>query len=314
MSVHFIQPGLQTSIQDGGRPGMLRMGVPRGGAADTFAMALANLLLANPPTHPCIEVSLTGPDLEFTCNLSIAVTGARFDLKHNGNPVPNNEVLQMKTGDRLQFGALQSGARAYIALAAEMDLPTVFDSFSTHLISAFGGYCGRAIHAGDRITLRHCRREPHRQLPTRYHLNYRARPLLRVVPGCEAGHFSPAAVDAFQCGEFRVSPQSNRMGIRLIGEPLPIENTRQVMSSGLCPGTVQVPPNGLPIISFVEGQTIGGYPRIAHVISADLHCLGQLQADSLLNFEPVDLRSAHQILREKSQLLTQLTELLQRAR
>ncbi|WP_158681554.1 biotin-dependent carboxyltransferase family protein [Microbulbifer pacificus] len=314
MNLHFIQPGLQTSIQDGGRPGMLRWGVPRGGAADTFAMALANLLLTNAPTHPCIEVALTGPEIEFSGDLSIAITGAHFDLRHNGDLVPNNVVLQMKAGDRLQFGVLHSGARAYIALAAEMELPTVLDSHATHLVSAFGGYCGRAIRAGDRITLQRCRREPKRELPPGYRLNYRARPLLRVVPGCEVRYFPAAAINAFQRGDFRVSSQSDRMGIRLTGEPLSSKDVCQVISSGLCPGTVQVPPNGLPIISFVEGQTIGGYPRIAHIISADLHRLGQLQANSPLNFEMVDLGSAHKVLQKKSQLLVRLKDLLQRRR
>lgn len=310
MTLHIIQPGLQTSIQDGGRPGLMRWGVSRGGAADPFAMALANLLLENPLTHPCIEIAVIGPEIEFATPVSVAVTGARFELKHNGSAVPNNTVLTMAAGDRLQFGALQSGARAYLAIAAKLDLNPVFDSFSTHLIAGFGGLHGGALRAGDLLPLQQCRQLPERELPAQYRVDYRSRPLIRVVQGSEAHYFSSTALSAFYQGGFVVSPQSNRMGIRLTGEPLATSDLPQLMSSALCPGTVQVPPNGLPIISFVEGQTIGGYPRIAHVIAADLHRLGQLQAHQRLDFEPISADTAQRILKEKTQLLRELPALL----
>lgn len=306
MTLHFIESGLQTCVQDEGRPGMMHWGVPRGGAADPLAMALANLLLRNAPGHPCIEIALSGPVIEFSVDISVAVCGARFDLRLNGEPVANDEVIQVRRGDRLSFGAVQSGARAYLALAAEMDLPPIYGSRSTHLIARFGGLSGRAIKAGDRISLGHCRLEPYRALPGDYRINYRTRPLLRVVAGAEARYFEAAAIRAFYGGGFTVSPQSNRMGIRLTGEPLTVAGMPQMISSGLCPGTVQVPPNGLPIVSFVEGQTIGGYPRIAHVISADLHRLAQLAPNARLDFELVSQHRAHRILREKARLLAAL--------
>ncbi|QIL91486.1 5-oxoprolinase/urea amidolyase family protein [Microbulbifer sp. SH-1] len=310
MTLHIVKPGLQTTVQDGGRPGYLRWGLSCGGAADSFAMALGNLLLGNPPDHPCLEVALTGPEIDFRANISIAITGARFDLFHNDTPVTNDEVISVHAGDRLRFGALRSGARAYVALAGDMQLTAMFRSLSTHVIAGFGGMCGRALKAGDTIPLRHCRQVRQRTLPAQFRLDYRARPLLRVIPGLEARDFSADALRGFYQGGFTVSPQSNRMGIRLQGEPLPVTGLPQQISSGLCAGTVQVPPNGLPIISFVEGQTIGGYPRIAHVISADLHRLGQLSAGAQLDFTPVDRSTAHRILQQKSQLLATLPQLL----
>ncbi|MBN8430522.1 biotin-dependent carboxyltransferase family protein [Microbulbifer salipaludis] len=310
MSLRIIKPGLQTTIQDGGRPGNLRWGLSRGGAADTFAMALGNLLLGNPPQHPCLEVAITGPEIEFSAATAVAVTGARFDLAHNDRPVGNDEVLQMRPGDRLRFGPLRSGARAYVTLAADFQLAATLDSLSTHVIAGFGGWQGRPLKAGDQIPLQHCRAVPDRKLPAQYRLDYASRPLLRVVPGLEASHFTGDAVARFYAGGFTVSPQSNRMGIRLAGEPLPAETLPQQVSAALCPGTVQVPPNGLPIISFVEGQTIGGYPRIAHVISADVHRLAQLPAGARLDFEQVEQATAHQVLREKSHLLADLPRLL----
>ena len=310
MSLHIIKPGLQTTIQDGGRLGNLRWGLARGGAADTFAMALGNLLLGNPASHPCLEVAVTGPEIEFTCDVSIAVTGARFDLTLNEQAIANDRVIAVRPGDRLRFGALKSGARAYIALAGHIGLPPILGSLSTHVIAGFGGLQGRPLQAGDRISLRQCRQESARQLPPAYRLDYSTRPLLRVVTGLEAQHFSDDTLARFYQGGFTVSPQSNRMGIRLAGKPLPVEGIPQQVSSALCPGTVQVPPNGLPIISFVEGQTIGGYPRIAHVISADLHRLGQLTASARLDFEVVDQHAAHRILAGKYRLLAELPSLL----
>ncbi|WP_226666478.1 biotin-dependent carboxyltransferase family protein [Microbulbifer aggregans] len=312
MSLHFLKPGLQTSIQDSGRPGMLRWGLPRGGAADTFAMALANLLLGNPATHPCLEVALTGPVIEFSETLSIAICGAHFELTLNGTTVENDRVIPIKKGDQLSFGKLKHGCRAYLALSAEFGLPEVFHSQATHLLSAFGGLDGRAICAGDIVALRHCRRVQERALPDQFHLRYSNRPLVRILPGTEAHHFPQEALEVFNRGGYAVSSQSNRMGIRLDGTPLVTDGLPQMVSSALCPGTVQIPPNGLPIISFVEGQTIGGYPRIAHVISADLNLLGQLQARDRIDFEPVSLSAAHQILRDKSRLLETLSEQLAR--
>lgn len=310
MSLNIISPGLQTTIQDGGRAGNLRGGISRGGAADTFAMALANLLLGNPTDHPCLEVTVTGPEIEFSNELSIAVTGARFDLQLNNETIHNDETIPVRAGDRLRFGALRSGARAYIALAGDIQLPEVFHSLSTHVIAGFGGLHGRPLRGGDRIPLQHCRVEPRRVLPSTYRLDYSTRPLLRVVPGLEAQYFSSDALARFYRGGFTVSPQSNRMGIRLQGDPLPVAGLPEQVSSALCPGTVQVPPNGLPIISFVEGQTIGGYPRIAHVISADLHRLGQLAAGARLDFDVVDRDTAHRILAGKSGLLAELASQL----
>ena len=310
MSLNIIRPGLQTTIQDAGRAGNLRWGVSRGGAADTFAMALGNLLLGNPPDHPCLEVTLTGPEIEFTRALSVAVTGAHFDLRLNSESAGNDEVITVRAGDRLRFGPLRSGARAYIALAANIQLPTPLHSLSTHVIAGFGGLHGRPLQSGDQIPLQHCRIEPGRTLPAAYRLDYSSRPLLRVVPGLEAQYFSADALARFYRGGFTVSSQSNRMGIRLQGDPLPVAGLPEQVSSALCAGTVQVPPSGLPIISFVEGQTIGGYPRIAHVISADLHRLGQLAAGARLDFEVVDRASAHRTLAAKARLLAALPALL----
>ncbi|WGL18245.1 biotin-dependent carboxyltransferase family protein [Microbulbifer bruguierae] len=314
MSLHIIRPGLQTSIQDGGRPGWMRYGVARGGAADPVAMHMANTLLQNSPTHPCLEITLTGPEIAFEASLCIAVCGARFDLTLNDEPVANDTVLPISAGDRLSFGRLGSGARAYLAMSAEMDVTEVFNSCATHLQTAFGGFLGRALRAGDRVPLSHCRQVPSRTLPSVYRLQYGNRPLLRVVEGAEAACFGPDSRRAFFRNTYRVSADSNRMGIRLQGIPLNTEDIPQMVSSGLCPGTVQIPAGGEPIIAFVEAQTLGGYPRIAHVIEADQPRLAQLKPGDRLDFERIEIAEAQRILQEQKRLLAGLEAQLREER
>ncbi|WOX06732.1 5-oxoprolinase subunit C family protein [Microbulbifer pacificus] len=306
--LRILKAGLQTSIQDGGRSGWMQYGIAKGGAADPVAMQLANSLLGNPPHHPCLEITLTGPDIEFGCDLSIAICGAQFDLTLNGQSIDNDQGIAVKKGDHLAFGPLQSGARAYLALSAETVLPAAFGSLSTHIQTEFGGYCGRALRAGDEIRLRNCRREPPRQLSNDYQLRYSARPQIRVIDGAEAEMFADTARELFYRTTYSVSAQSNRMGIRLAGNGLDTAGLPQMTSSGLCPGSVQIPPDGSPIISFVEGQTIGGYPRLAHVISADQHLLGQLKPHDRIDFFRVDLDTAIRILRDKTAELSRLIE------
>lgn len=306
MSMRFIQAGLQTSVQDFGRTGMMRYGISRGGAADPVAMQLANLLLGNPLENPVLEVALVGPSIEFQCDISIAISGAQFELTLDGETVDSDQVIQVARGNTLSFGRLISGARAYIAFAGRMELPPVFGSFSTHLLSGFGGCCGKAIKKGDVIQFAEMRTVGSRRLEGEYRLRYTQHPQLRLVAGAEANYFSRDTLNRFYSQTCQVTTQSNRMGIRLVGNPLYCENHSQVISSGLCPGTVQIPPDGKPIISFVEGQTIGGYPRIAHVINADQHLLGQLKANDRVSFTKVSLAQAHKILEGKSALLKRL--------
>ncbi|HEY8568787.1 biotin-dependent carboxyltransferase family protein [Microbulbifer sp.] len=306
--LRILKPGLQTSIQDGGRSGWMQYGIAKGGAADPLAMQLANSLLRNPLHHPCLEITLTGPEIEFGCDLSIAICGAQFDLTLNGQSIENDRGIPVKKGDHLAFGPLRSGARAYLALSAETALTPVFGSFSTHLQTGFGGYCGRALRTGDEILLRNCRRVEGRKLSNAFELRYAARPQIRVIDGVEAEMFAGTARELFYRTTYQASAQSNRMGIRLAGSGLDTEGLPQMTSSGLCPGSVQIPPDGQPIISFVEGQTIGGYPRLAHVISADQHLLGQLKPQDKLDFFRVDLDTAVRILQEKTAVLRKLTE------
>ncbi|WP_077406632.1 biotin-dependent carboxyltransferase family protein [Microbulbifer agarilyticus] len=311
--LNILSGGLQTSIQDGGRSGWMRYGVAPGGAADPVAMAMANQLVGNTPAAACLEVTLVGPKIQFEEELCLAVCGARFDLSLNNMPIGNDTGIQVHPGDILDFGALRSGARAYLAISADIRVPSVFDSQATQLQVGLGGFRNRALQTGDRIPLCNRRVPVTRQLPVEFRLNYRGRPQLRVIEGAEATYFTAQDRERFASTTYEVSPQSNRMGIRLEATPFDTSELPQMTSSGLCPGTIQVPPSGQPIVSFVEAQTIGGYPRIGHVIEADQHLLGQLKPRDRINFTPVALDIAHQLLREKHALLAQLPARLDKA-
>ncbi|WP_299584166.1 biotin-dependent carboxyltransferase family protein [uncultured Microbulbifer sp.] len=315
MSIHFIRAGLQTSVQDTGRPGLMHYGIPQGGAADFLSMKIANLLLGNPLNNPVLEITLIGPRIEFDDDISIAITGARFQVSLNNKPVHNFKVLQIKRGDILDFEKLINGARAYIGFSAKICVPTILNSTATHLISGFGGHGNSAIANNDKISFKAIRIAEPAQLNQEFHLNYQARPLLRVVDGPEKNWFCPSTVENFYKSTFQISAQSNRMGIRLFPSITPSSGTlggtsKHMISSGLQPGSIQIPNDGEPIISFIEGQTIGGYPRIAHVIRSDIHRLGQLKAEDKINFLLVSQEGARQILREKQYFLEKLQKQL----
>nr|WP_010133815.1 biotin-dependent carboxyltransferase family protein [Microbulbifer agarilyticus] len=303
-----LSGGLQTSIQDGGYRGLMRYGVAPGGAADPVAMTLANRLLGNRPAAACLEVTMVGPRIQFEAELCLAVCGARFDLTLNDIPVENDTVIHVQPGDTLNFGRLRSGARAYLAISADIQVPRVFGSLATQLQIGLGGFHNRALKGGDKVPLSNTRLAAKRRLPAEYRLNYAGRPQLRIIDGAEAHYLSPRERERFTGATYEVSPQSNRMGIRLACRPLETSGLPQMTSSCLCPGTIQVPPSGTPIISFVEAQTIGGYPRIGHVISADQHLLGQLKPYDRINFTRVTLDTAHRVLRDKHALMAQLTQ------
>ncbi|WP_445365481.1 biotin-dependent carboxyltransferase family protein [Microbulbifer sp. ANSA001] len=311
MSMHFIRAGLQTSIQDYGRPGLMHYGIPIGGAADPLSMKLANMLLGNPLNNPVLEITLTGPLIEFTCDVSIAITGAQFKTSLNNRAIEYYKVIQVKRGDILNFSKLISGMRAYIGISAKISTPMILGSTATHLISGFGGHHDRAIENGDRIGFVDTWTARPAKLKRELQPNYKLRPLIRVVHGPEAGSFSQEIMEKFSGTSFQVSAQSNRMGIRLSPSINPsrealTETSGKMISSGLYPGSIQIPENGEPIISFIEGQTIGGYPRLAHVIRADLHRLGQLNALDKISFQVITLENARIILREKQKSLEKL--------
>lgn len=287
------EPGLLTSVQDAGRRGHRRVGVSGAGPLDAPAHAAANRALGNAEGAPALECTVLGPVLEFVAPVRFAVAGAdlgpvleRADLGAAW-PVPRGKPVLARAGNVLRFTGRRAGCRAYVAFEGGIDVAEVLGSGSTDLQSGFGGFAGRALAAGDRLgvaaatraTARDSEPEPHATSIT-----------LRAVAGPQADHFDDDALERFFSERFRVAATSDRVGCRLEGEPLAHLGRGEILSDGMVPGSVQVPPDGRPIVMLADGPTTGGYPKIATVLTADLPLLAQLvPGEGEVRFEQVQL-------------------------
>jgi len=283
-SILVLKPGLLTSIQDLGRWGHQAAGVPVAGPMDAFSHRLANQLVANAARAATLEITLMGPELAFDVDTTIAITGAHFDVWCDDRPVPMATSVPIAAGQRIRFGKRVQGARAYLGVAGGVQAPVVLGSRATHLVSGMGGHEGRALAAGDRVPILAgagsgaTRKAAGVVLPT----GGRAR--VRVVPGPQADWFHADALRAVSGVSFRISPRSNRMGYRLEGPPLARVREGELISEPVGMGAIQVPGAGEPILLMADRQTAGGYPKIGHVISADLPLAGQLAPGEFVEF------------------------------
>lgn len=298
MSMQFIKAGLQTSIQDLGRHGLMHLGISNSGAMDSNSMKLANWLVDKPVESPVIEITLIGPKIRFEKPMTIAICGAQFDLYLNGDLIFNDETIQVKKGDVLEFDRLQQGARAYIGFSGNLQLVPLLDSFSTHLTANFGGLNNRQINDKDRLEIATSTLSSNKTIAVRNEVVYSGNYLLRCTHSVESDRFSQRQTEQFFSQRYQVTSECNRMGIKLSGVAVEFERQFDITSCGLTQGSIQIPPSGQPIVSSVDGQTIGGYPRIANVISADLPMLGQLKAGDQINFTLVTQYFAEKTLAE----------------
>jgi biotin-dependent carboxylase-like uncharacterized protein len=252
------------------------MGIAEAGPMDPFSHRLANWLVGNTPDAATLECTLIGPHLEVTGDAMLAVAGAEFDLTVDGRPVPMHTAWCVRAGQMLAFGRRRQGARAYLAIGGGgVMTPPVMGSRATHLPSGMGGLEGRAIRAGDLLPISECLEGAPRWARGLL-LPAAGRARLRVMPGAEVTWFVETAWHTLTHVSFQVSPRSNRMGYRMEGPPLPMRRHDALLSEAVARGTVQVPPSGEPILLMADHHTTGGYPRIAHVISADACVAGQL--------------------------------------
>ncbi len=322
MTVTVIKPGMLSSFQDGGRYGFQHQGIPAAGAMDERAHRLANALAGNTGDPATLEMTLTGPTLRFDAPACFALAGADMKATLNGQDVPVHRPLVARAGDTLAFaGPAAGGVRAYLAVHGGFDLPSVMGSESTYLRSGFGGFEGRALRRGDQIPLRAALSEDrdllalHRALwEVRIYLPgvlaNKRRAVIRVLPGMHWDAFSSATRGAFTQAEFRISPQSDRMGYRLQGPALALERPRQMLSEAASFGTVQVPSGGEAIILMADRQTTGGYPKIAQIATVDLPALAQSAPGDTLRFALIDLDEAQRLDGEREHAFAQLTEAL----
>ena len=292
MSLRVESPGLHTLLVDLGRPGWRALGVPAGGAADRAAHVLANALLGNPPGAVTLEVTLAGPTLTADAPTACVIFGAPFELAIPGREPPAaGTTFTLHAGETLRVLGTPAGVRGYLAVRGGFRVPEVMGSRSAL----------EPLRAGDLLTC-DASTTAGRALPF-VALHARGDVTLRVLAGAQADWFEPGALEAWR---FTVAAASNRMGVRLLGEPLPRVAGRrlaELASEPVAAGAVQVANDGLPIVLGVDGQTIGGYPRPAHAVRADLDRLAQLRPGDAVRFRAVTVPEAECAARDAAAAL-----------
>jgi antagonist of KipI len=318
MSIEVLAPGTLTSVQDLGRPGHRHLGVALGGALDPDALAIANALVGNAPGAAGLEITLTGPRLHFHASTLIALCGAACDAVVDGMPVPMWRRVAIARGATMIISRLPGGARAWLAIAGGLDVPLLLGSRSTDLTAGFGGWRGRALASGDRLPLGQAASRASAWLsrvPAGAPI-FAERWQVRDLQAWDQGlPVRILPIDAGSCeklcaSEWRISPQSGRMGLRLEGPALAIGSAGQRISAGVAPGLVQCPPDGGPIVLLRDAQTVGGYPQVGVVASIDLPRLARLRPGARIRFEAIGLGRAHALIAERQRRLQRLLSAL----
>jgi antagonist of KipI len=305
MNVIQVQaPGLLTTVQDLGRDGFGPLGVSPSGAADAISLRVGNRLVGNPEGAAGLEMTLLGGTFGFPQGAVVALTGSDFAASLSDAPIELWTSLPVRAGQTLRVGSTRSGARCYLCVQGGIAVKSFLGSASTHLLSGLGGYAGRALRKGDALQIGSVTKPLQRgTIPSQTLERLAPRKLLRVTPGPQSDAFPKSSLQQFYEGTYRVAEDSNRMGLRLEGQPIAQNSSGEMITEGVSLGAVQITAGGLPIILFVEQQTTGGYAKIANVISADLHSLGQLRPRDEIRFEPVDWDTARCLLLEQAELL-----------
>jgi biotin-dependent carboxylase-like uncharacterized protein len=302
--IEVLEPGLFTTVQDLGREGFGPLGVSASGAADAISLRLGNRLAGNAEGAAALEMTLLGGTFAFPEGAVAALAGSDFGATLDGRPVEMWTAFEAKPRQVLRLGPTRSGARCYLCIRGGIQVKPFLDSASTHILSGLGGHEGRALRKGDVLRIGEVRGVSRKQsLSARALANLQPRKVLRVTPGPQSDWFPESARKIFCESTYRVAEESNRMGIRLQGPAIPTASSGEMISEGVSLGAVQVPEGGQPIILFVEQQTTGGYPKIANVISADFHSLGQLRPRDEIRFEQVEWGTARSLLREQEELM-----------
>jgi antagonist of KipI len=296
-------PGLFTTVQDLGREGFGPLGVSASGAADAIALRLGNRLVGNAEGAAGLEMTLIGGEFFFADGAAVALAGSDFGAALDGAPVLMWRSFEVRAGQTLRLGPTRSGARCYLCVAGGIEVEPFLGSASTHVLSGLGGLGGRALRKGDVVHIGDSADAFRTRMAAPDAVGRLApRKLLRVTAGLQSDCFSEAARAALYSGPYRVTEESNRMGLRLEGPPIAAP-AGHMITEGAPLGAIQAPPGGQPIILFVEQQTTGGYLKIANVIAADLPSVGQLRPRDEIRFELVSFETARALLREQEALL-----------
>jgi antagonist of KipI len=311
MEMIVTRGGFLSSVQDLGRTGYRQVGVSLGGALDSFGLRVANLLVGNDESAAGLEITFGGLQLQFADERVVAWCGGEFDVQLGSTPLPAGHAALVSAGERLKFGLPKVGCRCWLAVSGGINVGPVLGSRSTDLRAKFGGFEGRPLRDGDVVPLGSPRPSqtgvaagisswtaPHNWVSPA-----KRDPILRFVRGTDWKRFDASTLQQLTSQPFAVSADSDRMGVRLDSPELKRQDDVDLISEGVAPGTMQVPPSGKPILLLGDCQTIGGYPKIAHVITVDLGIAAQLRAGDQVRFSEVSLADAHRFLLEREQQL-----------
>lgn len=330
MMLTILKPGLFTSVQDLGRYGFQKYGVITSGAMDQIAHRIANILVGNSENAPTLEITMIGPKLKFNQDSLISICGGKADPKIDGVSIKCWRPVLVKQGSVLEFGPISIGCRAYLAIAGGFNIPIVLNSKSTYFRAKLGGFKGRALKAGDQIPFDTPSELSYRlignltntwtQKP--YHEanwlinssivpSYREHPSIRVIKGRQFDLFNQESQVSIFEKPFSISPQSDRMGYRLLGPRLSLTEQHEMISEAVHFGTIQVPADGNPIILLADRQTTGGYPKIGQIAAVDLPLIAQAKPGTKVRFIEVTLAQAQRLFLQRERMISDLKQGIQ---
>jgi antagonist of KipI len=328
VAVKVLRAGVLSTLQDLGRWGWQRWGVPVGGVMDEVSHRVANALVGNAESEVTLEMTIAGPLLQFTEETLFALCGGDFASTIGGKAAPMARPVLARAGAVLDVGQCRLGARGYLAVAGGFDVPSVLGSKSTYLRAGFGGFEGRALRRGDMLPTGNRRTGLYPSLwkqlaggaqfvypkwsaeantAVMAHRHHR----MRFMAGRHWELFAPNVRERFCAAQYRIAPSSDRMGFRLEGPDLPLAQPTEILSEGVTFGSIQVPPDGRPIVLMANRQSTGGYPRIGEVASVDLPLLAQLPPGDTVRFEPISLEDGQRLYLEREKELALMREALE---
>lgn len=315
MGIIIENPGLLTTIQDEGRCGFEQFGVSPAGPMDRESFHIANILVGNSRGESALECTLTGPSLRFDQDNVIAVTGADMSPLLNGAPCAMNRAFCVKSGDELKLRPAKSGCRTYVAFAGGLDVPAVMGSRATGIQNKIGGVGGRKLANGDSIKFRS-------PAPCLDNMEFRTadhavrggnNSVIRVIMGPQDDYFTDGGIETFLGQPYTLTNDCDRMGCRLEGAAIEHKTDGNIISDGMVTGAIQVPTAGQPIIMMAERQTVGGYTKIAAVITEDLPVIAQCRPGDIVRFKSASLAEAHVLWRQSRKKLDRLEEKIAKA-
>ncbi|KJS66095.1 MAG: hypothetical protein JL50_13145 [Peptococcaceae bacterium BICA1-7] len=311
--VRVIEGGALTTVQDLGRFGYQGSGIPVSGPMDRSALYLANAALGSPEGSPGLECTLSGPVLQLDSDELLCITGGELGVTLDGYPCPMWRPVPVRKNSVLSFSGPKKGLRSYICFKGGIRCPAVLGSSSTLLVASLGGIEGRELRAGDVFLTGgqsgSLPREADREIPAHLRTSViEGCTEVRVLPGPQDNIFGPGARETFLASEYTVTSRADRMGYLLSGPPVPAEGLQAGYSRGIPLGGIQIDGQGLPIVALSDRQTVGGYPQIAVVISADMDLFAQLKPGDRIRFNAVTLDAAQEMWRQKILAMRQFKE------